>query len=187
MFVPITTRLASLQHRVIACRRTCSSLFALAYCMALQAWSVEYVPAPNKPLLVCSNVCASRFAVIAALYCCLACGIQLVRPSCPTTCWSKYSGCLEVSPTLCHGWRVSVTCPCRFARPKLTEQPLARSQVEVSERATTCGVFKAVLVLTYRASALQVGLEPPHPEADCPSRNFPNKGNSWVLAHISPN
>ena len=135
-FVPFTTRLASLQHRVIACRRTCSSLFAPAYCMALQAWSVEYVPAPNKPLLVCSNVCASRFAVIAALYCCLACGIQLVRPSCPTTCWSKYSGCLEVSPTLCHGWRVSVTCPCRFARPKLTEQPLARSQVEVSKRAT---------------------------------------------------
>ena len=75
-------------------------------------------------------------------------------------------------------WRVSVPYPCRLARPTLTEQPLARSQLEASERGTTCGAFKAVLVLTYRASALQIGLEQAHPEADCPSRNVAKKGNS---------
>ena len=84
-------------------------------------------------------------------------------------------------------WRVSVAYPCRLVGPTLTEQPLARSQLEASERGTTCGAFKTVLVLTYRASALQIGLEQAHPEAEYPSRNFAKKGNSWLLARNSHN
>ena len=56
-----------------------------------------------------------------------------------------------------------------------------------SESGITCGAFEAVLVLTYRASALQIGLERIHPEAKCASRNFAKKGNSWLLAQISHN
>ena len=52
----------------IVAGRTRISLLALAYWKALQGWSVEYVPTPNKPLPVCSNFCAWRFAVIAAYY-----------------------------------------------------------------------------------------------------------------------
>ena len=47
---------------------------------------------------------------------------------------------------------------------------------------TTRGALKAALV-----PGVQSGLEPAHPEADCPSRNFARKGKSWLLAHISPN
>ena len=47
---------------------------------------------------------------------------------------------------------------------------------------TTRGALKAALV-----PGVQSGLEPAHPEADYPSRNFAKKGKSWLLAHISPN